>query len=288
MLRPGRAKALIGADSVPRLRRSIYLKLPGANLWSHLRCSIHPEPIPFLQTAAEEIRQPRAEIVPLRRRRFAVHTSLSYPGVTRPRTGRSAYATKEFFIADGGACGPSIIGAFGFEMRVMFFGKIANLRTRRPARSSFRLALSTPALAKLGCGPRGLTQDERGVGRSHCEGLAEARALRRGSSTGRSVSTSARKISATGGPDCATKILQHRSSQAGACGPCSTKWLKLPASGIAGRHILEVLRSSLVSLGISPTGSDARGTAQLRLTLASCPPLGSQGLGWLNDGGTES
>jgi len=102
MLRPGRAKALIGADSVPRLRRSIYLKLPGANLWSHLRCSIHPEPIPFLQTAAEEIRQPRAEIVPLRRRRFAVHTSLSYPGVTRPRTGRSAYATKEFFIADGG------------------------------------------------------------------------------------------------------------------------------------------------------------------------------------------
>ena len=130
---------------------------------------------------------------------------------------------RNFSSQTGGACGPSIIGAFGFEMRVMFFGKIANLRTRRPARSSFRLALSTPALAKLGCGSRGLTQDERGVGRSHCEGLAEARALRRGSSTGRSVSTSARKASATEDPACATKFLKIVSAQVGASLPQQAK-----------------------------------------------------------------
>ena len=151
---------------MPRLQRSICISsypglTPGPNLWSHLRCSIHPGPFPFCRQ---------------QRRRFVSHAQrLSLSGVGALRfthhlviqvslglaQAGAPMPQRNFSSQTGGACGPSIIGAFGFEMRVMFFGKIANLRTRRPARSSFRLALSTPALAKLGCGSRGLTQDER-------------------------------------------------------------------------------------------------------------------------------
>jgi len=103
----------------------------------------------------------------------------------------------------------------------------------RGTRSSFRLALRTPALAKLGSGSRGLAQDERGeeggaaaglegllhpldgysdsgicfcnaprlvAGEGACGPRFYFGSTVEGSRTGKRASTPTRKISATGGP----------------------------------------------------------------------------------------
>ena len=83
--------------------------------------------------------------------------------------------------------------------------------------------------------------------------------------------------------DCGPRF-QLISTQAAA----SHKVVETPRVSIVGRDFFGVLRSSLVSLEISPRGSDARRTAQLRLTLASAPPLGfAQDCGRFKGSGTK-